>query len=216
MADNNIRHFQALSETKGLKIVHLNARSILPKIDQLRLTLEDSRIDIITMSETWLHPQIDPAMVRIEGYSLFRQDRTRMHARGLKKGGGLIVSVKNILAPRVRALDSLNVNSAHLESQWLENSREHAKNLIICNIYRPPDGKTDRAFKALNNGLWQINARKKDLFIMGDLNIDYNNKKLTSYRQLAFFEKVNNLNQLIKNSTRITPWLPQTGPLEIP
>ena len=203
MANNSIRHFQALSETKGLKLVHLNARSVLPKIDQLRLTLEDSRIDIITMSETWLHPQIDPAMVRIEGYSLFRQDRTRKHAKGLKKGGGLIVYVKNSLAPGVRTLDSLSVNSAHLESQWLEISREHARNIIVCNVYRPPDGKIDQAFKALNNSLEQISVRKKDLFIMGDLNINYNNKKSTSYRQLAFFERVNNLAQLIKNSTRI-------------
>ena len=40
----------------GVKIVHQNIRSLLPKIDELRLLISSvqSKIDLITLSETWL------------------------------------------------------------------------------------------------------------------------------------------------------------------
>ena len=49
----------ALGAVKGLKFVHMNVRSIVTKIDQLRTLLFDSKIDVVSVSETWLKPHLN-------------------------------------------------------------------------------------------------------------------------------------------------------------
>ena len=63
---------------KGTHITHLNIRSLVNKIDIFRQYLSNSNISIaaISESETWLHKLIPGYMVNIEGYQLFRSDRT--------------------------------------------------------------------------------------------------------------------------------------------
>ena len=45
---------------------------------------------------------------------------------------------------------------------------------------------------------------KVNLFIMGDINIDYLNKTAVAYKSLAYFERSNQLNQFISETTRNT------------
>ena len=85
-----INTFDELSAVKGFKIAHLNVRSIVKKIDQLRVLLHDSSVDIITFSETWLKPHIHSDILKLEGYDLYRDDRTytgRSKEKGKKRGG---------------------------------------------------------------------------------------------------------------------------------
>ena len=39
----------------GLKVAHLNVRSLAPKILHLRILLTEHKIDVFAISETWLH-----------------------------------------------------------------------------------------------------------------------------------------------------------------
>ena len=48
------------------------------------------------------------------------------------------------------------------------------------------------------------NLQRKDIFILGDLSINYKNKKSPSYKKLAFFESSNSLTQVINRATHIT------------
>ena len=80
----------------------------------------------------------------------------------------------------------------------------HCKDIVICNIYRPPYGKLDKTVKYLENCLSSINSSKTDIFLTGDFNVDYSNKKTADYRGISFFVKSNQLLQLINESTRIT------------
>jgi len=41
------------SYKNGLKIVHLNAQSLLKKIDELRFLFTKSNVDVMCVSETW-------------------------------------------------------------------------------------------------------------------------------------------------------------------
>jgi len=66
----------------GLKICHLNAQSVLPKIDELRSIFIGSSIDIIMISETWLKPKTFDSMVDLNGYNTFRWDRTTDRTSG--------------------------------------------------------------------------------------------------------------------------------------
>jgi hypothetical protein len=58
-----------LTKSRGLKIAHLNIRSIVGKMDSLRMLLKDNPLDILTISETWLKPTISDNEVSLLGYS---------------------------------------------------------------------------------------------------------------------------------------------------
>ena len=72
--------------SKGLKIFYLNIRSLKNKITELSYLIIKQDIDILAVTETWLHKNIDTHLVDIEGYILIRLDRTTG-----KRGGGLEV-----------------------------------------------------------------------------------------------------------------------------
>ena len=57
---------------KGLKVAHLNVRSLLAggKSDLLKLQIANSGVEIFTMSETWLTQAIPDELVRIPNYSV--------------------------------------------------------------------------------------------------------------------------------------------------
>ena len=82
------------------------------------------------------------------------------------------------------------------------NQNEYCKDIIIANCYRPPSGTIDNFIKILEFRLNQIDLSKNDVFVIGDLNIDFsittcnNVKKLKSMlEQLGFI-------QIIKKPTR--------------
>lgn len=65
---------QELSLMKEFKMVHLNIRSLVHIIDLLNLTLVETNLDIICLTETWLKPNVDSNLFLIDGYCLERND----------------------------------------------------------------------------------------------------------------------------------------------
>ena len=142
--------------------MHLNVRSLWGKIDQLRVSLADSKIEIITLSETWLNEALPSHSIDLTGYTSFRQDRSGPDTKG--KGGGLVTYLKNSLADNTILLSKLNTCTPHLEAQWMKIERPNARNIILCNMYRPPEGDTDKAIGHLNKCLQTINSAKNDIY----------------------------------------------------
>ena len=54
--ETNPGHFNFEDNGCLLKVCHLNVRSLLLKIDSLRLFISKSPFDVIAISETWLKP----------------------------------------------------------------------------------------------------------------------------------------------------------------
>ena len=201
----NLNILSELQHVKGLKIIHMNIRSLLPKIDQIRTLLINSKIDIIILSETWLNASIDSQMVNIPGYSLIRHDRSFGSKSKTKRGGGLSIYMNEALSSDLKILKDLNSSNKNLESLWLKIQRKQAKNIILSAVYRPPNGKVNKAINYLNSSLNKIEQlNKNDVYIVGDLNIDYKNRKSVAHRKLAFFVRANGFKQIIKNPTRNT------------
>ena len=69
-----------------LKMMYFNARSLLPKLDELMVFAEDSNPDVICITETWLSGEISDNELSIVGYLLYRRDRDR-------HGGGALLYV---------------------------------------------------------------------------------------------------------------------------
>ena len=121
----------------GLKIAHLNVRSILPKIEQMRIMVEQSNVDILAISEIWLDSNIFDFEIDIPKYDLLRRDRNR-------HGGGVALYIRNDLEFKPRS--DINEGS-NVECVWAEVIPKHVSPILVCSIYRPPSA--DAAY--LNN-----------------------------------------------------------------
>ena len=92
---NRVNILSDLDREMGFKLVHVNVRSLLKKIDQFRIMTTDLSLDVLTVSETWLNSSISSASVALEGYTLYRQDReTKTSKGGTKRGGGLLTYIR--------------------------------------------------------------------------------------------------------------------------
>ena len=75
-------------EKRGLHFVHLNARSILPKMGELDILAHNTNAAIIAVTESWLDNTIHDNEVCIPGYSIQRKYRNR-------EGGGVCMFIRN-------------------------------------------------------------------------------------------------------------------------
>ena len=76
-----------------IKLPHLNVQSIRNRnhLIQVRELVVDEKLDILTLSETWLNSSTTNAEVKIQKYNIYRLDRKQ------KKGGGVCIYVRNDL-----------------------------------------------------------------------------------------------------------------------
>ena len=113
-------------DRKGMHFIHLNIRSLLPKMSEVRIIAQRTKAAVIAMSETWLDPSIQDSEVDIEGYSVIRKDRNR-------KGGGVCIYINNKFA-----FARHEVNTEGLECVFAEIHLPKTKPFIVGIAYRPP------------------------------------------------------------------------------
>lgn len=189
-----------IPKTRGFKILHQNIRSLLGKIDELRLIFSElhSGIHLLTFSETWAHKDITDSELDIPGYQLFRRDRG-------SKGGGLVVYSRNDLSV-IRRTD---LEKSNVEGLWPEVCLPKSRSFLVGTFYRPPTSSNHSVkdlMPVLEDTLQAATATGKEVIITGDLNCDLSAKRSlpTECKQLKSLLKAENLTQLIKQPTRIT------------
>ena len=62
-------------------IRHINAQSLIMKLDEIKLLIENEDLEIICISETWLQPNILDDLISIRNYNIFRNDN-HLNSRG--------------------------------------------------------------------------------------------------------------------------------------
>ena len=183
---------------KGLKIVHIDARSVLNKIDEIGHNFED--FDVIVITETWLNDGICSSLLKLNDFELLRQDRD---ARRNKRGGGVCISIKlSIKFEVINMLPTLTSND--IEYLHVKIKPYMQKPVHIIGIYRPPEGKYKEFTQFIAKILNQIDKSRTDTVLLGDFNIDFNDKRLLSNSKLDTLESKYGLKQIIKENTRIT------------
>ena len=192
------RSLKDIRSSRGLRIAHLNIRSLRNKSDTLRLEGLDNRtIDILTLSETWLDDSFEDSHVTIPGYTCIRLDRS-----GAKEGyGGVAIYVKEGLSFRVRN----DLHSAINECLWIELTRTKCRPVLICCAYRAPGFDFTNFISNLEISMEKVNLDKCDFVLLGDLNanmLPYSRKK--EKQELKKFAISHDLTQLITEATRVT------------
>ncbi len=122
-----------MDETKGLKIIHVNIRSLAPKIDLLRVWVDLHKPNIITLSETWLNNNISDNEINLTNYVLYRSERC-------SRGDGVAIYVSSDLASE---LIIPTVAPLHFECIFVKITFHTNKCIAIGSIYRPPSSPAE-------------------------------------------------------------------------
>ena len=141
--------------------MYYNARSLLPKIDELRALSMTVKPHVICIVETWLDESIQDSELSIENYNLVRLDRNR-------HGGGVLIYV-------IKSLSHNHVFSGSPDLELLVLSVNFSSSIItFCVFYRPPC-TPDSIFDTLLNTLcMHVNGTLlSNLVLVGDFNVNF-------------------------------------------
>ena len=192
------KNLNEIGLTKGLKIIHINTRSVFNKLDELKCTLHN--FDIIVFTETWLNSSIDDTLLRWDNFELIRLDRENWSN---KKRGGVCIYIRSSIDFEIvqQFSDSLGND---IEFIFVKIKPYMQKTINLIGIYRPPDGKYKDFIQHITRILNQIDRSRHETILLGDFNIDFNNKKLIASIKLDHLESKYALKQVIKGNTRVT------------
>lgn len=160
--------------------------------------LDEARIDILCLNESWLNQSISNDQIRIDEYKVYRLDRTVK-----RKGGGLCTYIYGTHKVNAHKYDELNTSNSDLEMLILEIQQKCTKPRVIISVYRPPQGNVTNCINTIKAAIKSIGPAV-EICILGDLNVDYSDKSLAAKRELKTLEREYNLTQQISIPTRVT------------
>ena len=133
--NNNIdRHNDTfdISNTKGLKIAHLNVNSLTKHIDEIRILLAEKPFDVLSINESKIDWSISDSEIFIHNYSVLRHDHNR-------QGGGVALYIRNSIPYTVRQ----DLVPESLEMICVEINTKFNRPFLMSTWYRPPNSEID-------------------------------------------------------------------------
>jgi len=189
---NNNSHCLGPLNCKGLKICHLNIRSLLPKIDEVKMLIKESNIDVLAISETWLSNIIPDSFVNIKGYNLYRKDRLNT------MGGGVAIFIKENITHTIPTNLTNDMELIHVQIKL-----EHRKPFMISCVYRPPSASSEY-LENIIECLTKASGHTDDHIVLGDFNINFDLSENIVYSTCHYIEHMLGAKQLIMKPTRVT------------
>lgn len=182
---------------KGLRFGTWNINRLTSsKFDQIKLFLlgKDNRpqIDILTLNETFLKPNVPDSLFSVPGFSIYRRDRNG------RTGGGVLIYVNNALNHRRRT----DLEDSELEVIWLDVCPFKSKrSLLFAGVYRPPSYSQEMDQK-LERNIESAYFLNKELIMTGDFNVNFiENQKFKKHRLIRSILSMN-FKQLVESTTR--------------
>ena len=181
---------------RGLAIACLNINSLTAHIDELRVFMRDSKIDVLAINESKLDNTIKDREVYLPGYEIVRRDR-QINGR---QGGGVGFYLRSNLNFKV----CKELMTERLECLTVEINKPHSRPFLVSTWYRPPNSPPD-LFDDFENLIGKIDGSNRELYLVGDMNTnllpgvaDSNSSKLINVCEIF------GLSQLITEPTRVT------------
>ena len=133
-------------ERNGLGLLHMNIRSLVPKLDFVKAWVFTSDPDILVVSETWLNKSVLDSTIQINGYNIFRSDRQ-------SKGGGVAIYVKTRFTCRVTksiALPKL------FEFLSIDISLSPTSHISVVGCYKAPSASKEAELKRETSRVYTV------------------------------------------------------------
>ena len=177
--------------------MYFNARSIVSKLPDLQILVDDDKPDVILITESWCNNNIMTSLLNLDGYTLetgLRRDREDTR-NGV--GGGLLVYCKTgiLLTPGSKSSNFNQYCEFAIECQTKQN-------LNVALVYRPPNSNTENIDELCN----YIRNSPKNSLLIGDFNfpaVDWSTNSGNDAKSRKFVEAINDrfLTQLVQFPT---------------
>ena len=170
---------------------HLNCRSLVPSLADVRVILNQRDLDILALTETWLSDVVCDDVVRIAGYRFVRRDRGG-------RGGGVGMYVRDSLECKIVYLDDT------IESLWVSLQLK-GLTYYIGVVYNPNVRTANVFLDSLETQFSELLPACDELFCLGDFNIDVLRVDDVHCIRLLDMLETFHLRQLVDFPTRVTP-----------
>ena len=179
--------------TRGFKMALLNIVSLPKHVDELRISRLFLHFDLLALNETRLDSSISDGLVKIRGYDIVTNDRSR-------RGGGVCIYLRSTISYKIQN----DLVPDDIEAICLEISKPNSRNFIVASVYRPPSS-TSEFFLTFEKMIKMIDDENKELHILGDLNCNMlTNISNQPTKTLKGILETYQLSQPITEATRIT------------
>ncbi len=142
---------------KALKILYLNAQSIVKKIDELACVAGNLAPDIILITESWCNSEITDAFLLFNGYELQTELRLDRQDTTQGRGGGLLVYVR----------DGVKILAWDRNRSFQQYCKFLAGDVTLYLIYRSPNAPA----QSLLDLEQLIRGVEKNSLFIGDFNM---------------------------------------------
>lgn len=146
-------------ESTGIRIMFTNARSIVNKIQELKLYAISASPDIIAITETWTHQNISNQYLQIPDYALVSRHDRQDTENG--RGGGILIYVKS----------SINACETTIPSNFNQHASidivsPNSSPISLYVIYRSPNSNATN-----NDEMVEIlKSIRNPVIVVGDFN----------------------------------------------
>ena len=134
------------------------------KVQMLKEMMEvELKCNILALTETHLNSEIKDAEIQMEGFQLYRVDRKN------RKQGGVALYLRNDIAAET-------IEISRGSDSYIEHIMVHIKkyNLVVANVYKPPDANSDRLKTVMNlikEKFLALGNPEPSLVLCGDFNL---------------------------------------------
>ncbi|XP_023318096.1 uncharacterized protein LOC111694381 [Trichogramma pretiosum] len=119
----------------------VNAFSLRKQMAVVKDKMLELRVDVLSVCETWLTPNVDSRAVEVPGYKLFRNDRGLPSPNPNQDyvfGGGVACYLRSDLPARI--VYSPNISCIDENEVLAIELKFRAKKLLLTSVYRHPHG----------------------------------------------------------------------------
>lgn len=159
------RNYRSQQNLSNINIAHLNIRCSTNREHYIlaKEAVIGNKLDVFTVSETWLDSTILDVEVEFPGFYIYRLDRDT------RTGGGVRVFVKQDF--KVERLHDLSfISESDLHMLWVKIQVRNFESFLICMVYRPPTTFVSCFDVDSSNNLVAALSFNKPIYILGDLN----------------------------------------------
>ena len=157
----------------GFSILLLNMRSMHANFSNFEALFVDALpcLDIIVMTETWLHPNDFLNQFALPSFNFYHR------ARHSKRGGGVAIYVHHKFSVSESAATPLEGS----ETMALHVGWGRTADLHLVAVYREPAGDLSQFLEGLETVLGGVSG---DTVLLGDFNIDVSEEHGTEYKNI--------------------------------
>ena len=188
--------------SNGLKIFHINTRSIFNKISLIQNLYRD--VDILCCTETWLDNRINDKLVELNDKIIFRCDRHTNISDFRKNtfGGGVCVYIAKPFSSFSNKISHHTLVCKDFEIITISIDKPNFRKMLVVCVYKPPSGKIENCITFLKQILSDPEFIKREIWILGDFNVDLLKRNDPRVISLQAFSKSKGLEQKILEITR--------------